>query len=193
MGIPLGGIPTHLAEGAGHLRLRLSSLLVGTLVGLCISACATPTVRQAPDTRDFFRILRTPPEDARVRADLQGLANIHLYAPGAPISDLQLTIVRQHLWVASAGGQLCLAQPKGVACKPKEAATSEGVMLGTFQPPSERIPVPHEFRLQGVFPDNVSHILVVVGKGRRRAIGVHHNIVSMTEAKPIHVERLLRP
>lgn len=49
----------------------------------------------------------------------------------------------------------------------------------------------HNFLVQGLVPDGVRRVLVVIGTHRRAAVGVEENVFSVKAEQPIHVERLL--
>jgi hypothetical protein len=175
--------------------MRLWFLLLTMVAGgLGLSACAAqePPKQQGVNVTHSYQLLRSPPEQPHTPADRRSLANVSHYHPDAPISNPQLANRHHHIWVVVSGHLLCLAEPRGVACKPKSASRAEGIMLGTFQPPSKRIPVPHNFLLEGIVPDNVSRLVLIVGRSQARTIVVRHNVFLVRGDEPVRVKRLIR-
>ena len=87
---------------------------------------------------------------------------------------------------------MCIAQPRGASCAPTEVAIKEGVLLGTFRPPTQRQPIPHDFVLQGVVPDGISKVLVVTGQDRGFVATVKGNSFSVESDEPVRLKRLLQ-
>jgi hypothetical protein len=98
---------------------------------------------------------------------------------------------RDPIWVISAGQQLCIAQVRGAACAPKYRARHEGVFLGTFRPPTKRDPALHDFLVQGLVPNGVRQVALVIGTHRTVVIDVKENVFSFERDEPVHVKRLL--
>lgn len=174
------------------LVLLLATLLMGA-IGISLVANSTPP--QAPQHQEIggvFRILRGPPETARSGADRRSLKSLSITAPGESLESAQLAVEHSHLWVLSTERFLCLAQPKGSACTPKNMAIRAGVLLGTFQPPTKEIAAPHNFLLQGLVPDDVRRVQVIIGRDHLRIVNVTSNVFSIERDQPVHLKRLLR-
>jgi hypothetical protein len=69
-------------------------------------------------------------------------------------------------------------------------ATSEGVSLGTFSPPSKRVHRLHHFMVLGLVPDGVERIELKIGM-RRKTVEVKNNLYSVASDRPIFVRRLI--
>ena len=65
-------------------------------------------------------------------------------------------------------------------------------MLGTFRPPTTSVPVAHDYMLQGVVPDGVSKVVVVIGKDRKTFVDIANNVFSIGRDSPVHILRFLR-
>lgn len=156
---------------------------------------AKPTSSPAPEhdeVRGSFRIFRSPPEKALSAADRRSFNSLAIAAPNERPEGAQLAVEHGNLWVLSTDRLLCLAQPKGAACAPKRVAIREGVLLGTFQPPTTEHPVPHNFLLQGVVPDDVKKVQVVIGRNHLLIANVKGNVFAVERDQPVHLKRLLR-
>lgn len=99
---------------------------------------------------------------------------------------------RGQMWVFLSGGQMCLAQANfgSVSCVREEEAKSEGVVLGTFKPPTKRTPYLHQFQLLGVLPDGVRHVIVTKGRGHHKKqvrVPVRNNVFAFAAEQPIVV------
>ena len=174
------------------LALALFVLLLGGLGFLGSSSHSPPTLERR-EFHDSFGILRTFPEQAETATDRQSFKSAELVEPRARFKNLQLVARGSNrLWVLSTGQQLCVAQPKGASCAPKKVSIEKGVLLGTFRPPTKRKPFPHNFLLQGVVPDDVEKVLVVIGKDRQLVVDVKRNVFSVERDDPVHLKRLLR-
>jgi len=67
-----------------------------------------------------------------------------------------------------------------------------GVFLGVFDPPDEYRRDPHNFLVQGVAPDGVERVQVLIDNRRNLTVDVKDNVFSVAADKPIHIKRLLR-
>jgi hypothetical protein len=139
-----------------------------------------------------FSVLHSPTEMAHNRDDERSWKNTGLVAPKTHFVNAQLVEERARLWLFSSDRLLCLAQPRGAACAPGVEAIKEGLVLGTFQPPTASDPEPHDFSLEGVVPDDVNQVLVVVGKHIEVVVDVKSNIFAIERDRPVHLKRLLR-
>lgn len=171
--------------------LALALLLVMVGVGVLASSDSAP-VPQRHGLWESFAILRSSPEEALTAADRKSFKSAALVESHGRIESAQR--VRNHgsLWVLCAGRHLCIAQPRGAACALENAASRHGVVLGTFLPPTGRHPIPHNFLLQGVVPDDVRKVMVVIGADRQLIARVTGNAFSVERDEPVRLKRLLR-
>jgi len=143
--------------------------------------------------QDAFSVLRTRPEapprqiatvliDTIARREAHESVEHRMLAHRAGSS----------IWIFSTAHQLCIAQLRGASCATKSIARREGVFLGTFRPPTNHEPSLHDFLVQGLVPDGVRKVLLVVGSHRKIVVGVRSNVFSFEDDQPVHVKRLLR-
>lgn len=141
-----------------------------------------------------FRLFRGNPEalPGSVRTRLSRLLN-EGNAPFEPLLVQRSQTNAEIVWAFLLREKVCLAQgTHGAAgCVAMTDATTQGISLGTFSPPSKRIPRPHNFQVLGLVPNGVARIEFKVGKGRKSAEG-KNNLYSVSGNKPIFVRRLVR-
>jgi hypothetical protein len=137
-----------------------------------------------------FHIFRTPtetpsgPEARRIGAGINGLAEI---------ASTQLVITEHgRLWVFRTGRQACIGHTRGMACTPWRKAVREGLVLGVFDPPDKHRRGLHNFLIQGLAPDDVGGVQVLINNSRYSTVDVEENVFSAAADKPIHVKWLLR-
>lgn len=184
---------SHLSSKCRRL-LRLATLAVLIIaVGIAVDRSVTaPAPPEHHGVEDHFSILRSPPEEARSRNARRGLKNLTILKAHPLTSKIQLgSRQRGGLWIIPTKRQLCLSQQRGVSCAPKRAAINNGIVLGTFRPPTSTIPAPHDFLVQGLVPDDVKRVLAIVGHHRQVVIDVNHNLFSIERDEPVNVARLL--
>jgi len=126
---------------------------------------------------------------AYARRSLASAAGVE---PHAQFRNAQLAMGERPLWVLTSERSLCIAQPKAASCTAKRRASREGVFLGTFRIPTKRYPSPHNFLLQGLTPDGVDGVLVIVGESRRLVVDVKDNVFAIERDQPVHRLKLLR-
>jgi hypothetical protein len=178
-------------------RLLLLALFAVALAAAVFYAL-TPSrgTKQDSSARDntlatAFHVFRTPVEDLsqaearRIRAGLKanglaGATDTHLAATG-----------QGRLWVFTTADHMCISHMRGMACDRKRRATHEGLFLGVFDPPDEDRRDPHNFLVQGIAPDDVGRVQVLIDS-RYLTVDVKENVFSVTANKPIHIKRLLR-
>lgn len=139
-----------------------------------------------------FRIFRTPTKtlpqrDARrINADLE--------ANGLPRpAEIHLAATEQgRLWVFNSARQICISHVRGIACSSWRQAMQAGLFLGVFDPPDEHRRDLHNFLVQGIVPNDVDRVLVLVNNRRHLTLDVEENVFSLAADRPIHVKRLLR-
>lgn len=140
----------------------------------------------------FFGILRTSPESLHTAAARSNVRHVRIVDPQAEPVDAQLISRQSGLWAVTTEDELCISQARGAACASQEEAVKKGVLLGTFEPPAHRRPQPHAFQLQGLVPDRVKRVLLVIGTRQRYLVDVRHNVFSIQRDEPVHLIRLLR-
>lgn len=172
------------------LSIVLIALLLG-VVGL-VTLGDSPSAPQRLSMSQSLGILRSPPESMDTRTDKRSFEAAALVEPHAKFEDTQRVDKRHVFWVLTTNQSLCIAQPRGAACAPKRAAVKNGVVLGTFRPPTKRYPIPHDFLLQGVVPDYAKKVLVVIGKGQHLLVDVKGNVFAVERDDPVRLKRLLR-
>jgi len=160
-----------------------------------LSARDTDTPHNPFGSEGSFLILRGPTER------LPRLLRFHLarLLSSAHLLHAQPELVQRArtpfgpAWVFVEGDELCLAQGHGgaVACSQVKRAALEGVTLGTFIPPSRKVPKPHHFLLMGLMPDAVKRVAITSGR-RRAVLSVQGNLVSASAGWPILIRRLIR-
>ena len=176
-----------------HPISLLSVLLV--LLGGCggTDAGSSPS-SLSHEAKTYFYILRTPPEELR-RAERKHILNT-LASNGSQTLASEAQMVdtdHGYLWIVTTSKHvLCIAQSRGVGCAPIKAAVNKGVFLGVFQPPTKQRSGFHDFLVQGVVPDSVKRVVVVIGEARTHTIAVKENVFSVEAEQPVHVKRLLR-
>lgn len=158
-------------------------------IGVLVISSSLST-RDSFDVKHSFAILRSSSESPR-KADLEIINNVKVVDPTAQAASTHLASRRDGLWVVSTEELLCITQARGAACGLQEEAAKRGILLGTFQPPTQRHPKPHAFQLQGLVPDDVAQVLLIEG-ARRFRVDVRRNFFSVERNKPVHFLRLLR-
>lgn len=149
-------------------------------------------------TRAEFAVLRSPPEH------LPGTLARHI-ARLLKASERAKPVITQlartrggSIWILLTEKELCLAQADfgSVSCKPKRAARSRGVVLGTFDPPSRAKPYLHRFLVLGVMPDGVKYVSATIGRHlheRHIKVSVQDNVFAIAAEQPVLVRGLVRP
>jgi hypothetical protein len=173
------------------LTVLVSFVLLGAGRLASLSPSDSPPAGQGPRMSESFKLLRSPQELTHTDADRRSFEAASLAGPHVEFEVTQRVAKHDSLWVLATDRLLCVAQPRGAACAPKSAALKHGVPLGTFRPPTADHPVPHDFVLQGVAPDGVRKVLVVIGKDRQFVADVKRNIFSVERDEPVHLKELL--
>jgi hypothetical protein len=189
------GLPFTVNSRTGFLLGSLTALVIALLGQSVISALSEDPhpPRGAKGIAKSFQTLRTSSERMSKVEERWILRTLKPYEP----SPVLLKSYPRHtnqgtIRVVITKSLLCLVQPRGTACASKQKATKLGVILGVFRPPNKHHRAPHDFLVQGVVPDGVSHALVVVDHRQYRTIDVKNNYFSVSADKPVHVKRLLR-
>lgn len=170
--------------------------ILGALVGMVVvvSVGVLDGANAPPDNvQAVFSVLRTHPEAAprRITANLVGMVP-HGEANELLAQGMLATRTRDSTWVFSTTHQLCLVQMRGASCASKYVARHEGVFLGTFRQPTRREPILHDFLVQGLVPDGVRKVQLVIGSNHKVLVAVRENSFSFESDQPVHVKRLLR-
>jgi hypothetical protein len=179
-------------------RLSYPILVLGLLL-FSLEGCGETGLGTSPSQiqrlQDSFSILRTPPETLRGSERARILRTI-AFRPQAITGEQQLAGTSHgRLWIFTTSRHLlCVVQERGGGCAAIKLALKQGVYLGVFRPPTKRRPVLHDFLVQGVVPDGVRQVMVLVGakRPRTRVVPVKDNVFSAGAEQPVHVKRLLR-
>lgn len=170
----------------------LAALVAGAAAGIDALSAESPSSQRSTNTSQLFEIFGTAAETPRTEADRVSLRNVRLVDSKGVPTNRQLVSQREGLWAVATGHLLCIAQARGAACASQREAYEKGVLLGTFKPPNHRQSKPHDFQLQGLVPDDVEQVLLVVGVRKHLVIDVTHNLFSVERDKPVHLIRLVR-
>lgn len=92
---------------------------------------------------------------------------------------------------------MCLVQANlgSISCSRRRQARSQGVVLGTFKPPTKEIPALHEFLVLGVVPDDVRFVVATIGRHlheRHIRVAVRNNVFAIAAEQPVLVRKLVR-
>jgi hypothetical protein len=182
-------------------HLRVIGLIPAILVGAAVLAVVLestirsdgPTSYQGPLAQSFGILRSTPDSPTPIEEGWINSAVRPFGQEGHLLAAHRMRTERGDLWVLPTRRLLCIAQvPHGSAsCVPIRPALTEGVVVGTFDPPNSRIPHPHNFIVHGVVPDDVNQALVVMNHRQHRRVDVKGNSFSVSADKPIHVKELL--
>lgn len=181
------------------MNLRLAFAVLASV--LALGAAATALLRSpkpaAPSRQDAFShsfaILRTPSETPQTLAGNGSLKSAQLAAPSVQFDNAQRAgTAHGGLWILASERMLCIAQPRGAACSGEGSARQSGVVLGTFLPPTHGRPTPHSFLLQGLVPDDVNRVLVLIGEHQRLLVHVRRNVFSVERDQPVRLLKVLR-
>lgn len=171
-------------------RVLLSFSLLALSLG-AVKVIASHSTEEGPsDHRDqileFFGGLQP------IRIDrASSLKNVSLVEPRARIEDVARAEGASHFYVAATEKLLCLTQPRGATCARWGIAKQRGLVLGTFEPPTHGHPRPHDFLLQGIAPNGVRHVMVVIGQSHQITVKVENNAFSVKRDRPVRLKRLL--
>jgi hypothetical protein len=168
------------------------AILLFLIGGIWYVATRSPSSSAGLGYRRAFRFLGAPQETPRSPADKDSVKHVWLVDPHAHPEQTQLVSLHPFLWAVSTERLLCISQPRGAACASKWGAARRGVLLATFQPPTPRQPKPHDFLLQGLVPDDVNEVAVVIGKLQHQRVVVTRNTFSVKRDKPVRLLRLIR-
>jgi hypothetical protein len=197
--------PTRRSPARRWLATEPAQLACGLIACLLLVACGADGssmdppqaqgVAGAASAISAFALLRTPPEPMP-RPLARHIAGLLKRSDRARPADTQMVqTARGDVWVFLTRRELCLAQSGlgSLSCSPKKAAVKEGVVLGTFKPPSKSVPRLHEFLVLGVVPDGIHRVPVVIGEKpvtHSSAIPVRDNVFAVGGEEPILVGRL---
>lgn len=146
-----------------------------------------------PGLQGAFSVLRTRPEAAPRRVMDNLLGTIPRQEANVLSARRPLAVrTRDATWVFATRHQVCLAQIRAASCASKHVARRDGVFLGTFRPPTRQDPTLHGFLVQGLVPNNVRKVLLVIGSHGKAVVSVRGNVFSFEADKPVHVKRLQR-
>lgn len=164
---------------------------IGVVAKVAVSGDAAST---SQSLQGGLSILRTRPKAAPRRVIESLLGTIHRQEANTALSARRPLGIRTRdaSWVFATRRLVCLAQVRAASCTLKYMAQHEGVFLGTFRPPTRQDPALHDFLVQGLVPNSVRKVLLIVGSHHKVVVDVKDNVFSLERDEPIHVKRLLR-
>lgn len=140
-----------------------------------------------------FRMLRTPPE--RLPPSLAHHVARLLKTSDGEVEPVNTQLVRTRegaVWIFLTSQKMCLVQADfgSISCSKKRLARSQGVVLGTFKPPSKDVPRMHEFLVVGALPDDVRYVSATIGRHLRQRhvrVAVRNNVLAIAAEQPVLV------
>jgi hypothetical protein len=184
------GFPTH----GRQFLVRPLPLLV--LVLLTFVGCSTG-FEQSSNTKTRpiamqFQIMGSPSEEASSHVEklLAETASVVGAGRARPRNLQKVKTTVGKVWVFQLGSHLCL-RPESMGasgCIPNRTAWHMGLAVGTFVPPKEGTKRLENFRVYGVVPDGVTHVVARIGRKRHRRLMVRHNVYAMQANVPIWIE-----
>ena len=175
------------------LALSIAALAVAIVIasGSSSSELRRPSLDKALALS--FQIFRSPTETLpQVAAHRISKALDDTYNANRASNSQLATTKEGPLWVFHAARFVCISHARGMACDRVRRAMREGVSLGVFDPPDAHRRGMHNFLVQGIVPNDVKQVLVVINNRRQLTLDVNANVFSIAADRPIHVKRLLR-
>jgi hypothetical protein len=142
-------------------------------------------------------MLRTRSEHLPPRL-AQHIAGLLKASGGVKSVNTQLARTREgSIWIFLTGEKMCLVQANfgSISCLKQRLARSQGVVLGTFKPPSKEVPYLHRFLVLGVMPDDVRYVSATIGRHSHEhhiRVPVRSNVFAIAAEQPVLVRRLGR-
>lgn len=185
--------------------MKLLETVGAVLLSLAIVGCGQrhDSSEQIPPSKEtgasnakaHFSLLSTPQEELpeALQAHLAQLLMRKQPDQFRPLLVQRSRTAHGTAWTFVNDSAICLAQGGfgSVACSRWAPAKKDGVVLGTFTPPSGRFKQPHDFLVLGLVPNGVVQVALRVGR-RHRVVAVSHNLFTATSDVPILVARLIR-
>jgi hypothetical protein len=144
-----------------------------------------------------FKVLRTRSEHLPPRLAEHIARLLKASEKARPVNTQLVRTPGGSIWVFLTGDRMCLVQANfgSISCSKKRLARSQGVVLGTFKPPSKEVPYLHQFLVLGVMPDDVRYVSATLGRhSHQRHIRrpVQGNVFAIAAQRPVLVRRLGR-
>jgi hypothetical protein len=144
-----------------------------------------------------FKVLRTPPEHLPPALARHISRLLKASERANPVNTQLARTSEGSIWIFLTSEKMCLVQANfgSISCSKKRLARSQGVVLGTFKPPSKEVPYLHQFLVLGVMPDDVRYVSATIGRHShdhhiRRP--VRNNVFAIAAEQPVLVRRLGR-
>lgn len=176
------------------MSVKRVSLVCLLAAGLAAGWLARPGPSPNIDTEvaGVFHIFRSPAETLSRAEGRRIRSGLEIYGSDEVLRS-QLAETRQgRLWALETKRLICISNTRGLGCAPKRMADQTGVLLGVFDPPNADRHDLHNFLVQGLVPDGVSHVLLRMNDRRNVVVQVESNVFSVAADNPIHLKRLLR-
>lgn len=144
-----------------------------------------------------FKVLRTRPEHLSSPLAHHIAQLLKASEKAKPVSTQLARTRGASVWIFLTGEKMCLVQANfgSISCLKKRLARSEGVVLGTFKPPSKEVPYMHQFLVLGVMPDDVQYVSAIIGRHlheRHVRVPVRNNVFEISAEQPVLVRGLGR-
>lgn len=176
---------------------RASTCCVCLLLAGCGASPLSSNQEGEESIAAAFQVLRTPSEHLPPPL-AQHIARLLNASEKAKPVHTQLARTRGGpVWVFLTREKMCLVQANfgSVSCSTRRLARSQGVVLGTFKPPSQEVPYLHQFVVLGVMPDDVRYVSSTIGRHshvHHIRVPVRNNVFAIAADQPVSVRGLGR-
>lgn len=179
----------------GSLIRSLGALGLCLLVVGCGGSDLPSTAESDKEVAAVFSVLRGNPEHLPPSLSRHVARLLKPSERDTPVNTQRVGTSEGAVWIFLNGPKMCLAQANfgSIACVTKRLARSQGVVLGTFKPPTKQVPRMHKFSVLGVVPDEVRYVAATIGRGshrRRVRIPVRSNAFAVAAEQSILVDAL---
>lgn len=187
---------SHLSALTSRLLVLLALLIAALTIAVVItSGSSTSELERSSLDKALassFQIFRTPTETPP-QAEAHRISGALDTYNASKVANIQRAATEQGpLWMFHTARFLCISHTRGMACDREQRAVREGVSLGVFDPPDQHRSGMHNFLVQGIVPNDVKQVLVLINNRRKVILDVKENVFSIAGDRPIHVKRLLR-
>jgi hypothetical protein len=172
-------------------------LIVALAIATLFTSDSPNKLNQGSARRDAklaasFSIFRTPAETPPQAANQRIKEALDTYKADTVLNPQLARTEQGPLWIFHTARLVCISHRRGTACSRVYWAIKEGVSLGVFDPPDEHRRDLHNFLVQGIAPDEVARVQVLVNNRRQLTVDIRENVFSIEADNPIHIKRLLR-
>lgn len=178
------------------LRLASTCCLCLLLAG-CGASRSVANREGEENIASAFMVLRTPSEHLPPPL-AKHIARLLKASEKAKPVNTQLVSTREgSVWIFLTGEKMCIVQANfgSISCLKQRLARSQGVVLGTFKPPSKEVPYLHQFLVLGVMPDDVRYVSATIGRHSHEhhiRVPVRNNVFAIAAEQPVLVRGLGR-